>query len=181
MKLQIITRNVKPSEEIQTQVNKKIGKLSHYLPTIDEGKVELSREKAKQPQQRFTVQVTLNSKGTLIRAQEKAENIRTALDKVTDALTNRIEQYKGKLYNKGKGVSLARQGAATEADDTEVSPKVVKSKHFPIKPMLCDEATEQMELLGHSFFLFINAETSKLNLLYRRKDGNYGIIDPDLE
>jgi len=94
MNLQIITKNMEPSKALQEQVKKKIVKLSRYLPTIDRGKVEISRKRAKQPEQRFTVQVTLDSKGTLIRAQEKAENIRTALDKVTDALTNRIEQYK---------------------------------------------------------------------------------------
>ena len=82
MKLQIITKNVEVSEAIQEQVKKKVNKLSRYLPTIDEGKIEILKENAKLPQQRFTIQVTLNSKGILIKAQEKAEDIRTALDKV---------------------------------------------------------------------------------------------------
>ncbi len=181
MKLQIITKNVEASETIQEQAKKKIGKLSRYLPTIDEGKVEIFKEEAKLPQQRFTVQVTLASKGILIRAQEKAEDIRTAIDKVVDALTSRIERYKGKLYDKGGGISLARQGTTEEAEQTEPQKKVVKSKRFLIKPMLQDEAINQMELLGHDFFLFISAETGKLNLLYRRKDGNYGLIEPERE
>ena len=181
MKLQIITKNVEASETIQEQAKKKIGKLSHYLPTIGEGKVEIFKEEAKLPQQRFTVQVTLDSKGILIRAQEKAEDIRTAIDKVVDVLINRIERYKGKLYDKGRGISLARQGATEEAEEVEPPKKVVKSKHFLVKPMLQDEAINQMELLGHDFFLFISAETGKLNLLYRRKNGNYGLIEPARE
>jgi putative sigma-54 modulation protein len=136
MNLQIITKNMEPSKALQEQVKKKIVKLSRYLPTIDRGKVEISRKRAKQPEQRFTVQVTLDSKGTLIRAQEKAENIRTALDKVTDALTNRIEQYKGKLYDKGRGVSLARQEATEMMEELEAPKRIVKSKHFLVKPCL---------------------------------------------
>ena len=100
MKLQIIAKNdVVVSETIQGYAEKKIGRLSRYLPSIGEGRVEISQEGAKLPGQRFTVQVTLDSKGTIIRAQEKAEDVRTAIDKVVDALTSRIERYKGKLYD----------------------------------------------------------------------------------
>jgi len=181
MNLEIITKNVEASKAIQEQAKKKIGKLSRYLPTIAKGKVEIAEEKTKVPEQRFTVQVTLDSKGTLIRAQEKAANIRTAIDKVMDALTSRIERYKGKLYYKGRGISLARQGAIEEMKEVETPKRVVKSKHFLIKPMLQDEATNQMELLVHDFFLFINAETGNINLLYLRKDGDYGLIEPELK
>lgn len=180
MKLQIIAKNnVEVSETIHAYVEKKIGKLGRYLHTIGEGKVEISQENAKLPEQRFTVQVTLDSKGVLIRAQEKSKDIRTAIDKVVDVLSKRIERYKGKLYDKGRGVSFARQGAAIEAEETEAPKKVVKSKHFLVKPVPVDEAIRQMELLGHDFFLFIDADTERLNLLYRRKDGNYGLIEPE--
>ncbi|GAH98079.1 unnamed protein product [marine sediment metagenome] len=104
MKLQIITKNVEVSEAIQEQAKVKIGKLSRYLPTISKATVEISRENTKLPQQRFTVQVTLDSRGILIRTQEKAEGIRTAIDKVVETLTNQIERYKGKLYDKGRGI-----------------------------------------------------------------------------
>jgi putative sigma-54 modulation protein len=181
MKLQIAPKNnVVLSETIEEYARKRVGKLDRYLPTISAGKLEISQEDTKSPEQRFTVQVTLDSKGTLIRAQEKAKDIRTAIDKVMDALTSRIERYKGKLYDKGRGISLARQGAAVEAQELEVPRRIVRTKHFLIKPMLEDEAIDQMELLGHDFFLFINAETDKLNLLYRRKDGNYGLIEPEI-
>ena len=181
MNLQIITRNNLDVSEIEKEyAEKRIRKLSRYLPTIDEGKVEISYEGAKLPAQRFTVQVTLDNKGVLIRAQEKAEDTRTAVDNVVDALTSRLRRYKGKLYDKGRGISLARQGAEEETGELEAPRKIVKSKRFPIKPMSQDEAISQMELLGHDFFLFNNTDTGNVNLLYRREDGNYGLIEPEV-
>jgi putative sigma-54 modulation protein len=180
MKLQIIAKNnVEVSETIQAYVEKKISKLGRYLPTIDEGKVEICQEGTKLPEQRFTVQVTLDSRGVLIRAQEKSKDIRTAIDKVVDVLSKRIERYKGKLYDKGRGISFARQGVAIEAEEIEAPKRVVKTKRFLVKPMPVDEAVSQMELLGHDFFLFIDADTERINLLYRRDDGNYGLIEPE--
>jgi len=180
MKLQVIGKNdVEVSETIRAYVEKKVGKLGRYLPTLDEGKVELSQEGTKLPQHRFTVQVTLDSRGVLIRAQEKSKDMRAAIDKVVDVLSKRIERYKGKLYDKSRGVSFARQGAAIEEEETEVPKRVVKTKHFLVKPMPVDEAINQMELLGHDFFLFVDADTDRLNLLYRRDDENYGLIEPE--
>jgi len=180
MKLQISAKNnVEVSETIRAYVEKKVGKLGRYLPTLDEGKVEISREGTKLPEQRFTVQVTLDSRGVLIRAQEKSKDMRTAINKVVDVLSKRIERYKGKLYDKSRGVSFTRQGAAIEEEEIEAPKRVVKSKHFLVKPMPIDEAISQMELLGHDFFLFMDADTERLNLLYRRDDGNYGLIEPE--
>ena len=180
MQLQIITKNIEVSETIEKQINKKIGKLDHHLPSLVEGKVEISERKSKQPEQRFAIQVTLDSKGTLIRAHEYAADILTAIDKVMDSLDNRIERYKGKLYEKRKGVSLERQGTGQDEEEI-IYPEIVKSKHFLLKPMSIEEATEQLELLGHDFFLFIDAETNKVSMLYRRKDGNYGDIIVETE
>ena len=180
MKLQIIAKNnVEVSETLEAYVETKISKLGRYLRTIGEGKVEISREGAKQPEQRLTVQITLDSKGVLIRAQEKSKDIRTAIDRVVDVLSKRIERYKGKLYDKGRGISFTRQIAITEADEIEAPKRVVKSKRFLVKPMSIDEAISQMELLGHDFFLFLDADTERLNLLYRREDGDYGLIEPE--
>jgi len=174
MKLQIIPKNdLVLSETIENYAEKRVGKLDRYLPSISEGKLEISREDVKLPEQRFTVQVTLDSKG--------AADIRTAIDEVVDALTSRIERYKGRLYDRGKGVSLARKGIEEGTEEGEAPKRVVKTKHLLLKPMSVDEAVNQMELIGHDFFLFTNAETGRSNLLYRRKDGNYGLIDPELE
>ena len=180
MKLQIVAKNkVNVSETLEAYIEKKIGKLGRYLPTIDEGRVEISREGAKLPEQRFTVQVTIDSRGVLIRAQEKSKDIRAAIDKIVDVLSKRIERYKGKLYDKGRGRSFARQGAEIENEAIEAPRRVVKNKRFLVKPMPVDEAISQMELLGHNFFLFIDADTERLSLLYRREDGDYGLIEPE--
>jgi putative sigma-54 modulation protein len=180
MKLQVIGKNnVEVSETVEAYVEKKVGKLGRYLPTLDGGKVEISREGTKLPEQRFTVQVTLESRGTLIRAQEKSKDMHAAVDKVVDVLSKRIERYKGKLYDKNRGTSFTRQGAVIEEEEVEAPKRVVKTKHFLVKPMPVDEAINQMELLGHNFFLFLDADTERLNLLYRRDDGNYGLIEPE--
>ena len=93
-------------------------------------------------------------------------------------MTRQMEHRKGKLYEKGRGDSLAR-GEFSEESEVTRTPEVVKVKRFAIKPMSVMEATEQMELLDHDFFLFSNAETEELNLVYRRNDGNYGLIEPE--
>jgi len=182
MELQIIARNdVSVSPAIEEYANTRISKMARYLPSIDGGKVEISREGTRQPDQRFVVQATLNSNGMVIRAQEKADDIRTAIDRVVDALTNRVSRYKGKRFEKGKDTVRTMEPVLAAGDaDTVQQGRVVKTKQFTLKPMPVDEATEQMELLGHDFFLFINSDNGKANLLYRRKDGDYGLIEPSM-
>lgn len=184
MELQIFGKNMEVSQPIHDYVQKKIGKLARYLRNIAEAKVEIYEEKTKSPQHRFTVQVTLSSKGIFLRGEEKAENVYTAVDAVAEVLERQIERYKGKLYKKGRGVSLARKEyAPQETIATEGAgslPRVVRMKRFVVKPMLVADAVEQMELLGHDFFLFVNTDDDALSLLYRRKDGNYGLIEPEL-
>lgn len=185
MELQIFGKNMEITPAIENYVQKKIGKLARYLPNIAEAKVEIYEEKTKSPRHRFTVQVTLeNSRGVLLRGEERGENVNVAIDTVVEVLERQIERYKGKLHEKGRGVSLTRQSSASEdvvvRKTAAAWPKVVRVKRFAVKPMSVAEAAEQMELLGHSFFLFINAENDILTLLYRRNDGNYGLIEPEL-
>lgn len=184
MELQIFSKNVEITPQVRGYIDKKINKLARYLPNISEAKVEIYEERTKSPQQRFTAQVTLNSKGTLLRGEERGERIRVAIDAVVDVLARQIERYKGKLYEKGRGVSLARRPIDLESVDvagqSDDWPKVVRVKRFAVKPMSVTEAAEQMELLGHSFFLFVNADNDRLGLLYRRNDGDYGLIEPEL-
>ena len=178
MELQITGKNVKLVPEVRHYIERKLGKLSRHLPNITGSKVEISEEKTRSPQQRFVVQITIEGSGTLLRGENKGENLREAIDKVVATMERQIERYKGKLYDKRKGSSFARSKFSEEGETT--SPSVVKVKRFAVKPMSVAEAIEQMELLGHDFFLFFNAENEELNLLYRRKDGNYGLIEPEL-
>ena len=184
MQLQVIGKNIEITQEIEDYVQKKVDRLFRYLPDIDDAKVEINVENAKSPDHRFTTQVTVKSRGTLLRSEERGANVNMAIDAATEILARQIRRYKGKFSKKGRGISRTQQITASEVsiDDksVKVKPEVVRVKRFPVKSMLVDEAAEQMELLGHDFFLFISNDTGSLKLLYRRKDGDYGVIEPVL-
>ncbi|TET17787.1 MAG: ribosome-associated translation inhibitor RaiA [Dehalococcoidia bacterium] len=180
MELQITGKNIELSPAVRHYIERKLGKLSRHLPNITESKVEISEEKTKSPQQHFVAQVTVDSNGTLLRSEVRGADLFTAIDKVVEVINRQIERYKGKRYEKGRGSSLARGGFSEAAAEKQPLRKVVKVKRFSVKPMSVAEAIDQMELLGHDFFLFFNADSEGLNLLYRRKDGNYGLIEPEL-
>ena len=179
MELQITGKNIELSPAVRRYLERKLGKLNRHLPNIIDYRVEISEEKTRSPQQRFVIQVTLDSSGTLLRGEERGEDLFTAIDKMAATMNRQIEHYKGKLYNKGRGSSVARSKFSEEVEETQPR-NVVRVKRFAVKPMSVAEAIDQMELLGHDFFLFFNAESEELNLLYRRKDGNYGLIEPEL-
>ena len=184
MQLQVIGKNVEITQDIEDYVRKKVDKLFRYLPYIDDAKVEISSENVKSPDHRFTTQVTIKSRGTLLRSEERGANVNVAIDSATEILARQIRRYKGKFSKKGRGVSRTQQVVASEAtisDETvKIMPEVVRVKQFAVKSMPVEEAAEQMELLGHDFFLFMSSDTGALKLLYRRKDGNYGVIEPVL-
>ena len=180
MELKITGKNVELSPAVHSYIKRKLGKLDRHLTNIMESKVEVSEEKTKSPQHHFVVQVTVNSNGTLLRGEDRGENLYTAIDKVKEVVERQIERYKGKMYNKDRDSSLIRNELSQTIETEEPLERVTKVKRFAVKPMSAAEAIDQMELLGHDFFLFFNAETEELNLLYRRKDGNYGLIEPEL-
>ncbi|MBI2908393.1 MAG: ribosome-associated translation inhibitor RaiA [Chloroflexi bacterium] len=177
MELIIKGKNVDISEAVRSYVNRKIGRLSRHIPNLTEGKIELTYEDAKAQEQRYRVQATLICDGTLLRGETKAGDFNTAIDAVADVLYRQIERYKGKLYRSGK------KGAVEKAElepEEEPEGKVVRIKRFPVKPMSEEEAMEQMELLGHDFFIYYDVATDSFSVLYRRKGGDYGIIHPEL-
>jgi putative sigma-54 modulation protein len=180
MELQITCKNIELTPTLRQFIERKLGKLSRHLPNIIEQKVEIYEEKTKSPEQHFVVQVTLDSNGTLLRGVERGEDLLKAINKVAAVMDRQIERYKGKLYEKGRGSSLARSEFNEDDEAAQPPRKVVKIKRFVVKPMSVFEAIDQMELLGHDFFLFFNIDSEELNLLYRRKDGDYGLIEPEL-
>jgi len=180
MELQITGKNIELSPSAHRYIERKLGKLNRHLPNIIESKVEIVEEKTKSPQQRFVVRVTVAGSGTHIHGEERGEDLFMAIDRVAANITRQLEHYKGKLYEKGRGSSFARGELSEEAETIQPARNIVKIKRFAIKPMSVAEAADQMEFLGHDFFLFLNADTEELNLLYRRKDGNYGLIEPEL-
>lgn len=185
--LQMTGKNIELTPEIRRYVQLKLSKMNRHLPNILKADVEIFEQKTKSPQHHFVVQVTVDSAGTLLRGEETAEDLFTAIDKVAAVMNRQIERYKGRLIDKARTpessvrTELRKEFEAVETAEEEpaVPEKLVKVKRFSVKPMPITEAIDQMELLGHDFFLFINDDTEQYNLVYRRKDGNYGLIEPE--
>ena len=172
-------KNLEVSEGLKEYVEKKIGRLERYLPALTDARVEFALEKTKSIDQREVVQVTLRTNGTILRGEERASDFGSAVDIVVEKLEKQIERYKGKHY-RGRAQAERTTAADVEANE-EQAPQIVRTKRFRTRPMTEDEAIEQMELLGHSFFVFTHRERGTINVLYRRKDGNYGLIEPEKE
>jgi putative sigma-54 modulation protein len=188
MEMEIRGKKLQLSKAVETYVSKKMGKLSHLLPSIVETKVEISKEKAKSPTNRYVVQVTVKSNGVLIRAEERQADVYAAIDAADDVIRKQIGRFKGKYYLKSRRAARHRKELVTpieaeaemEAEEKKTPDVIVKAKRFPIKLMTVEEASVQMELLGHDFFIFLNADNNSFNVLYRRKDGAYGLIEPEV-
>jgi putative sigma-54 modulation protein len=179
MQLIIKGKNMNISDSLRDYVDKKIGRLSRFLPDISEARVELSVQKTKSSQDRQVVQVTMRSNGTILRAEERNADMLAAIDAVKDKLQRQIKRFKERPIRR-----LERaQAAVAQPDVVEeppLPPQIVRLKRFSITPMTEQEAIDQMELLGHDFFIFYNPNVSSLNVLYRRRDGNYGLLHPEL-
>ncbi len=192
MELKIHTRNVDVTPRLQEHVEKKVSKLDRYLPNIHEVRVDLAIERRKQGMDQCIAQLTLrNTRGAILRSEEKRQpDIYAALDVALDKMYRQIERYKGK--RKPRGVSRFYEteqalqtvepvpGEVAE-EEAEEKTAIVRRKSVTLVPMSEDEAIDQMELLGHSFFIFYNADTAKIGVLYRREDGNYGVLEPQTE
>jgi putative sigma-54 modulation protein len=180
MELQIAGTNIEVTPAAQGYIERKLNKLDKHLPDIIDVKVEISEEGTKSPQERYLVRMTVNSGvgGAVFHGEERGEDLLVAADKVIGVMTRQLEKHKGKLYDKGRGNSLARSGYE-QVESLATVRKLVKTKRFIIEPMSLEEAIEQMENLGHSFFLFFDNEAEEVKLLYRRNDGNYGLIEPE--
>lgn len=182
MELQIAGTNVELTPEVQGYVKSKLGKLDRHSPGIIEGRVEISEEGTKSPEERYLVKVTLSGGpgSAVFHGEDRGEDLFRAVDKVNTVLKRQLERHKGKLYEKGRRNPLARgRYSGTQAKD-ESYRKIVKTKRFLLEPMHLEDAIERMEELGHNFFLFLDAEAEEMKLLYRRNDGNYGLIEPTI-
>ncbi|SHE82222.1 SSU ribosomal protein S30P/sigma 54 modulation protein [Desulfofundulus australicus DSM 11792] len=173
MKVQVRGRNVEVTNALKEYVEKRLGKLERYLDLIEEAQVTLTVEKDS-----HRVEVTIPINGIILRGEETTGDMYASIDLVVEKLEKQIDRYKGKLYRR-----LGRQNMEVKAGEEEAreenGPPIVRTKKFAVKPMSVDEAVMQMNLLGHSFFVFTNADTEKVNVVYRRKDGRYGLIEPE--
>lgn len=187
MELVMQSRNIDIDSGLKEYIHKKIGRLERFLPALTEAKVEVSYEETRAQNHRVVVQVTLNCNGTLLRGEKRASNVRAAVDAVAHLMDRRIADLKGRLYKSqmsrkaGRGASIRKAAAPTPEEVAEegLLSKVSRVKRFPIKPISVEEAISQMELLGHVFFLFLNEATGEFNVVYRRREGDYGIIEAE--
>ena len=190
MDLQIHRKNLELNDTTREYIAKKVGRLSRHLPGITTATVEITRRNTRVQDQSVVAQVTLDINGTVLRGEEQGPNAMAAVDSVISVMDRRVERYKGRVYKSkqvkksGRTISIrtleapaepVEEGGAEE-EVVEATGKVVRVKHFPAKPMTLEEAAFQMDLLGHDFFMFLNSETDQSSLLYRRRDGDYGLI-----
>jgi putative sigma-54 modulation protein len=182
MALQITGTNMELTPAAQQYTQRKLDKLFRHLPNITDCRAEISEEKTKSPQQRFLVRVTVSSGAGSARlhAEERGEDLFKAVDRATAVMTRQLERHKGKLYDKGRGSSLARADLPETAEE-EAAGRKVRTERLTISGMSVDEAIERMDDLGNSFFLFADADSEEIRLLFRRHDGGYGVIEPVIE
>ena len=181
MDVSIRGRNVELSDALRTAAEEKVAKLSRYLDGIDHVEISFYEERNPRIAQRDVCEVTFTSHGHTVRAKAAASDPLAAVDGVVAKLEHQIEKLKGKLIGRSHP---RRHGSVNSVDQQEIDeeenegqPLIVKTKSFPIKPMTPEEAALQMDLLGHDFYFFTNADTEQAAVVYRRDDGNVGPID----
>lgn len=183
MQVVVKGKNMEVSEKLRRFVEGKLSRLERVLPEIAEAEVELSSTKAKSASGRYVVEVTLKANGALIRGEQSAADTYTAMDAVMDKIDRQIARFKTKrfgAFNKGGAETKAVEVETEEGvEPAEEEGRLVRIKRFTMKPMDVEEALEQMELLGHNFFVFSNSETGRVSVVYKREDGNFGLIEPE--
>lgn len=176
MKIKIFGKNIEVTEGIKSAINEKLGKLDKYFTEEIRADVTLSVNRNEQK-----VEVTIPVKGNIIRAEEVSEDMYASIDMVEETIERQLVKYKNKLIDKKKAYRdnfTADYIDADYEDEDEGAVKIVRTKSFGVKPMDAEEACVQMELLGHNFFVFLNADTDEVNVVYKRKGGTYGLIEP---
>ncbi|NLY43112.1 MAG: ribosome-associated translation inhibitor RaiA [Clostridiaceae bacterium] len=178
MKFIITGRKIEITDALRDRVRKKIGKLEKYFGPETEAHVTLKVEK-----DRHIVEVTIYFDGIILRAEEVNHDMYASIDRIVDTLEGQIRKNKTRLEKRLKDDAFLMEKVSSEPindnieEETEF--RIVRTKRFAIKPMSVEEAILQMNLLGHQFFVFFNADTEEVNVVYKRRDGNYGLIEPE--
>ena len=180
MRLRIKGKNVEVSEAVRTYAAEKLAKIERQLPDAAEVELELAVEKNPAIAASHVAEATIWTKGMTLRAREASADVRASIDQLTDKLERQVKRYREKRRSRARHDGQPAPGSlapAPQADEQE-EPVIVKSKRFAMKPMTPEDAVLQLELLGHDFFVFENAETRSVSVVYRRRDGTYGLIEP---
>jgi putative sigma-54 modulation protein len=192
--IRIQAKNIDLNPHAEQYIQKKFERLWRHLPNLDDAKMEVSRTQARATRDRVQAQMTLNIAGYTLRGQDRGVNLFAAVDGVADVVDRQIRRFKGKVYHSsqarksGRGFRDVPPEAIIEMpEDVEEEEaiaemgQVVRTKRFAMQPMSVEDAILQMEMLGHSFFLFFNMDTGDYSVAYRRHDGDYGMIEPELD
>jgi putative sigma-54 modulation protein len=175
MRIIISGRNIVVTDALKEKIYKKLAKFEKFFGENSEAHATLSVEKG-----RHIFEVTIPFNGIILRGEEATDDMYMSIDNVIEKLERQVRKQKTKLERRMKDYNLRFETLFDNTPDTDVEElKIVKTKKFTIKPMPADEAAMQMELLGHSFFVFSNSETDEVNVIYKRKDGNYGLIEQE--
>lgn len=174
MRFTITGRNIEVTQGLREVVEDKLGKLDRFFAPATEAVVRLSVQKDIQK-----IEVTIPVKGHIIRAEESSSDMYVSIDLVEEILERQLKKYKNKLIDKKQSAPSFSEAFLQEDASAEEEIQIVKSKKFAVKPMDPEEACVQMELLGHNFYVFLNADTEEVNVVYKRKGGTYGLIEPE--
>lgn len=190
MDVNISGHNLDITPHMRDYINKKFRRLERHLPVPAEARMDLSVENTRSADSRQVAQLTVRTeRGRILRAEERTGDMFASIDAVMDKMSRQIEQYKNKRVARRRGALSAAGPAAIAAElasevleeEEELEPvEIVRRKRFIVQPMTEEEAVEQLELLGHDFFLFYNPDVAQINVVYRRKGGGYGLLQPEL-
>jgi putative sigma-54 modulation protein len=173
MRLQVKGKNIEVSDSIRTYAEEKLSKLDRQLADPTKVELELTLERNPSIADNHVAEATIWTKGPTLRARESSADMRASIDQLVDKLERQVTRYRQKRQRRSH-----RDNGTVAAATTEAEPSIVKAKQFAIKPMTPEEAVLQLELIGHDFFVFENAESGDFNVVYRRRDGKYGLIEP---
>ncbi|MDY6794642.1 MAG: ribosome-associated translation inhibitor RaiA [Actinomycetota bacterium] len=182
--MQIIVKgkHLEMTDALRSYAEEKVGKVEKYFDRILKTEIEMSVERNPKISDNQVVEVTIFTSGPVIRAKESASDMYQAIDLVTSKLERQARKAKKKMIDRSHHAKNPFKEPSSlhleEEEEEEEEALIVKTKSFPLKPMIPEEACLQMDLVGHDFFVFINADTEETNVVYRRKDGNYGLIEP---
>lgn len=173
MRFTISGKNLEVTDSMRKAVTDKLGKLERYFNPDTKIIVTMSVEKDRQK-----IEVTIPLKGNVIRSEQVSNDMYVSIDLVEEVIERQLRKYKQKLVDRHQDGSFKREFLEYEAEDSDEI-RIVRTKQFDIKPMYPEDACVQMELLGHSFYVFRNAENDQVNVVYKRKGGTYGLIEPE--
>lgn len=175
MKFIISGKNIAVTEGLKTAVEDKLGKLERYFTSDTEVVVTLSVEKERQK-----IEVTVPMKGSIIRSEQVSNDMYVSIDLVEEVIERQLRKYKNKIVDRQQAAGHFQQAYLEKEYEEDEEVKITRTKKFDIKPMYPEDACVQMELLGHNFFVFCNAETDQVNVVYKRKGNTYGLIEPEV-